>query len=183
MQPYFLMNGIHLAPWLMSFYNAWQWPINSELICGYTKTHQAETITLVINWCWSVCGERAAKCHQNFIYLYIFFIGSSSVVQSISVQSLLFSEVIKQRIDLLTGDSYLLPPPPVLCFVPLSGPRGGKVWSAWKLKPTQYDAHPNWHWDLSSLWKYMKVLIKTSRFVLKKGFDKDWGLYHCAQRC
>lgn len=58
------------------------------------------------------------------------------MVQSILVQSLLFSEVIKQRIDLLTGDSYLLPPPPVLCFVPLSGPQGGKVWSLWKLKPT-----------------------------------------------
>lgn len=34
-------------------------------------------------------------------------------MQSISVQSLLFSEVIKERIDLLAGDSYLLPPPPV----------------------------------------------------------------------
>lgn len=45
-------------------------------------------------------------------------------MQSISVQSLLFSEVIKERIDLLAGDSYLLPPPPVRCFVPLSGPRG-----------------------------------------------------------
>lgn len=56
-------------------------------------------------------------------------------MQSISVQSLLFSEVIKEHIDLLAGDSYLLPPPPVLRSVPLSGPRGGKVWSVWKLKP------------------------------------------------
>lgn len=53
-------------------------------------------------------------------------------MQSILVQSLLFSEVIKKHIDLLAGDSYLLPPPPVLCFVPLSGPKGGKVWSVWK---------------------------------------------------
>lgn len=52
------------------------------------------------------------------IYLYIcFLIGGSSAVQSISVQSLLFSEVIKESIDLLVADSYLLPPPPVLCFV------------------------------------------------------------------
>lgn len=48
-------------------------------------------------------------------------------MQSISVQSLLFSEVIKQRIDLLADDGYLLPPPPpVLCFVALPGPEGGK---------------------------------------------------------
>lgn len=82
----------------------------------------------------------------EFFYLYIFFlIGGSSAVRSISVQSLLFSEVIKHRIDLLAGDSYLLPPPPVLCFVPPSGPRGGKVWSVWKLEPytlLQYNTHP-----------------------------------------
>lgn len=68
-------------------------------------------------------------------YLFIFFlIGGSSEVQSISVQSLLFSEVIKQRIDLLAGDSYLLPSPPVLCFIPVSDLQGGKVWSLQKLK-------------------------------------------------
>lgn len=64
-------------------------------------------------------------------------------MQSISVQSLLFSEVIKESIDLLAADSYLLPPPPVLCFVPRPGPWGGKVWS-WKLKACtllQHNAH------------------------------------------
>lgn len=67
-------------------------------------------------------------------------------MQSILVQSLLFSEVIKQHIDLLAGDSYLLPPPPpVLCFVALPGPKGGKVWSVWKLELDtlpQYNVHP-----------------------------------------
>lgn len=113
----------------MSFYNASEQLINSGLICAYTKTHQAETITSVINWCWSGRGDRAAKCQENFIYLYFFLIGGSSAGQSISVQSLLFSVVIKEGIDLLADDSYLLPPPPVLCFAPLLSPRGGKVWS------------------------------------------------------
>lgn len=62
------------------------------------------------------------------------------------MQSLLFSEVIKEGIDLLAGDSYLLPPPPVLGFVALSGPGGGKVWSVWKLKACtllQHIVHPH----------------------------------------
>lgn len=48
-------------------------------------------------------------------------------MRSISVQSLLFSEVIKKSIDLSVSDSYLLPPPLVLCFVLPSGSPGRKV--------------------------------------------------------
>lgn len=50
-------------------------------------------------------------------------------MRSMSAQSLLFSEVIKKGIDLLAADSYLLPPPLVLCFVLPSGLPGRKVWS------------------------------------------------------
>lgn len=83
---------------------------------------------------------------RRILFIYIFFlIGGSSAVQSISVQSLLFAEVIKERIDLLAGDSYLLPPPPVLCFVPLSGPQGRKSLVCMEAEGCtllQHDAHP-----------------------------------------
>lgn len=78
-----------------------------------------------------------------FLFIYVVLREGSSAVQSISVRTLLFSKVIKESIDLLAVDSYLLPPPPVLCFVPLSGPWGGKLWSQ-KLKACtlpQHDAH------------------------------------------
>lgn len=103
-------------------------------LCFYKNTsggnhHIGNKLMLICMW------GKSSQMPSEF-YLFIFFsVGGSSVVQSISVQSLLFSEVIKQRIDLLTGDSYLLPPPPVLCFAPLSSPQGGKVWAVWKLKP------------------------------------------------
>lgn len=124
-------------------------------MCLYKNTsggnhHISNKLMLIWSWGWSsqMPGE---------FYLFIFLNGGSSAVRSISVQSLLFSEVIKLRIDLLAGDSYLLPPPPVLCFVPLSCPQGGKVWSVWKLEPytlLQYNIHPYCHWHSSSLQKY-----------------------------
>lgn len=61
------------------------------------------------------------------VYLFISFpLGGSSAVRSISVQSLLFSEVIKKSIDLSVSDSYLLPPALVFCFVLPSAPPGEK---------------------------------------------------------
>lgn len=108
-QPFLLMNGIHLAPWVMSFYNASWRLINWGLICAHAKTNQAETITSVINWCWSGHGDGNQKPAGFYLFIYFPPVEDSSAEQSISVQSLLFSEVIKQGIDLLAGDSYLLP--------------------------------------------------------------------------
>lgn len=89
-------------------------------------------------------GQSRQMPGRLFIYfIYVVLREGSSAVQSISVQSLLFSKVIKESIDLLAVDSYLLPPPPVLCFVLPSGPRGEKLWSQ-KLKACtlpQHNAH------------------------------------------
>lgn len=75
------------------------------------------------------------------IYLFIYFcLGGSSAVRSISVQSLLFSEVIKKSIDLSVSDSYLLPPPLVLCFVLPSGSPGREKFASRTLKELHFAA-------------------------------------------
>lgn len=119
------------------------------------KMYQAETISLVINWSSSGHGDITAKCQDYlFIYLFIFLLGGSSAVRSISVQSLLFSEVIKKSIDLSVSDSYLLPSPLVLCFVLPSGPPGERkvcFADAERLALLLlHSAHRQWHGDLGA---------------------------------
>lgn len=119
------------------------------------KMYQAETISLVINWSSSGRGDITAKCQDYlFIYLFIFLLGGSSAVRSISVQSLLFSEVIKKSIDLSVSDSYLLPSPLVLCFVLPSGPPGERkvcFADAERLALLLlHSAHRQWHGDLGA---------------------------------
>lgn len=94
-------------------------------LCLYKNTsggnhHISNKLMLI--WSWGRSSQMPAE-----FYLFIFLIGGSSEEQSISVQILLFSEVIKQCIDLLAGDSYLLPSASVRCFIPLQGLKGGKV--------------------------------------------------------
>lgn len=91
---------------------------------------------LMLIWSWGQSSQMPAVFYLficKYIYIFSFLIGGSSVEQSILVQSLLFSEVIKQHIDLLAGDSYLLPSPAPLFHSSVRS-AGGKVWSLQKLK-------------------------------------------------
>lgn len=95
--------------------------------------------------------------------------------QSIPVQSLLFSQVIKQRIDLLAGDSYLSPPP-VLCLVPLSGPQGLSVWKLKRLLS----------FSTAVVTQRVKLVVSaliwtTRRFVCLFVFAQDWRPVQCVQ--